>query len=141
MSIFGNIVSAIFKHGTPASTTAAVQTGAPAAKGTPTAAGTPASGKPLTREQVEEMIAKIAAEQDEDYNWKRSIVDLMKLLKLDSSLGARKELAKELGYSGDIDDSASMNVWLHKQVMTKIEANVAASGLPGDPFIKKPRSL
>jgi Domain of unknown function (DUF3597) len=112
MSIFGNIVSAIFKHGTPAGTTAAVQPGAPAAKGTPTAAGTPASGKPLTREQVEEMIAKIADEQDEDYNWKQSIVDLMKLLKLDSSLSVRKQLAKELGYEGKLTGSAEMNIWL-----------------------------
>jgi hypothetical protein len=120
MSIFGNIVSAIFKHGTPAGTTAAVQPGAPAAKGTPTAAGTPASGKPLTREQVEEMIAKIADEQDEDYNWKQSIVDLMKLLKLDSSLSARKQLAKELGYEGNLTGSAEMNIWLHEKVMTRL---------------------
>jgi hypothetical protein len=56
----------------------------------------------------------------EDYNWKQSIVDLMKLLKLDSSLGARKQLAQELGYKGALDGSAEMNVWLHQQVMTKL---------------------
>jgi hypothetical protein len=66
------------------------------------------------------MIEKTADAQDEDLNWEESIVDLMKLLKLDSSLGARKQLAKELGYTGALDGSAEMNVWLHKQVMTKL---------------------
>jgi hypothetical protein len=56
-------------------------------------------------------------------NWKTSIVDLMKLLGLDSSLAARKELAQELGYTGDTSDSATMNVWLHRQVMAKLAAN------------------
>jgi Domain of unknown function (DUF3597) len=124
MSIFGNIASAIFGHGSAAATTAAAgaatKPGAPAAKGTPTAAGTPATGHPLTREQVEDMIEKIADAQDEDYNWKQSIVDLMKLLKLDSGLSARKQLAKELGYKGELTGSAEMNVWLHKQVMQKL---------------------
>ncbi len=55
--------------------------------------------------------------------WRTSIVDLMKALDIDSSLTARKELAKELGYTGDTNDSASMNIWLHKQVMTKLAAN------------------
>ena len=59
----------------------------------------------------------------EKLDWKHSIVDLMKALDIDSSLGARKELAKELGYTGDTNDSASMNIWLHKQVMTKLAAN------------------
>ena len=74
----------------------------------------------MSREEVEAMIEKIADAQDEDLNWEESIVDLMKLLKLDSSLGARKQLAKELGYTGALDGSAEMNVWLHKQVMTKL---------------------
>jgi hypothetical protein len=56
-------------------------------------------------------------------DWKHSIVDLMKLLKLDSSLNARKELAKELGYTGKTDGSAEMNIWLHKQVVKKLEEN------------------
>lgn len=60
---------------------------------------------------------------DEDLDWRKSIVDLMKLLKIDSSLTARKSLAKELGYTGDMADSAKMNVWLHKQVMTKLAEN------------------
>jgi hypothetical protein len=55
-----------------------------------------------------------------EYNWKVSIVDLMKLLNLDSSLGARKQLAQELGYKGELNGSAEMNIWLHKQVMTKL---------------------
>ena len=68
----------------------------------------------------EELIKKNASEQHEDLNWRQSIVDLMKLFKLDSSLNARKELAKELGYTGALDGSAEMNVWLHRQVMTKL---------------------
>ena len=69
---------------------------------------------------VEAILQKLAAEQREDFDWKKSIVDLMKLLKLDSSLGARKQLAQELGYTGALDGSPEMNVWLHKQVMTKL---------------------
>ena len=109
MSIFGNIVSAIFGHGAVATTAAAGSAavpGVPAAKGTPTVAGPAATGDPMTRQQVEEMIEKVADAQDEEYNWKQSIVDLMKLLKLDSSLSARKQLAQELGYTGALDGSA-----------------------------------
>src|SRR5262249_10368811 len=79
-----------------------------------------AAAKPISKADVEAILAKLADEQDEDYDWKRSIVDLMKLLKLDSGLGARKQLAQELGYTGALDGSAEMNVWLHKQVMTKL---------------------
>ena len=79
-----------------------------------------AAATPISKTDVEAILAKLADEQDEDYDWKRSIVDLMKLLKLDSGLGARKELAQELGYSGALDGSAEMNVWLHKVVMTKL---------------------
>jgi hypothetical protein len=74
----------------------------------------------MSMAEVEAMIAKIADQQSEKLNWKQSIVDLMKLLKLDSSLAARKQLAQELGYSGALDGSAEMNVWLHNQVMTKL---------------------
>jgi len=66
------------------------------------------------------MIGKLAAAQHEKYNWQQSIVDLMKLLNLDSSLSSRKQLAQELGYTGALDGSAEMNIWLHKQVMTKL---------------------
>jgi Domain of unknown function (DUF3597) len=135
MSIFGNIVSAIFGKGAAPAGGAAVAPGtstatrpatapgpstAPAAKGTATADGVPATGKPMTRQEVEAMIKKIADAQGEDYNWKQSIVDLMKLLNLDSSLSARKQLAQELGYKGALDGSAEMNIWLHQQVMTKV---------------------
>jgi hypothetical protein len=122
MSIFGNIVSAIFGKGaTPGS--AAVTTAetiAPAQKGSTTASGGVASGKPMTRDEVDAMIKKIADGHKEKYNWNQSIVDLMKLLNLDSSLSARKQLAQELGYKGELNGSAEMNTWLHKQVMTKL---------------------
>jgi len=68
------------------------------------------------------MIAAIEAKRGVKYNWRQSIVDLMKLLDLDSSLAARKELAQELGYKGTLDGSAEMNTWLHKQVMAKLAA-------------------
>jgi hypothetical protein len=146
MSVFGSIVSAIFGSKHAASVTAAAGSSAPppsagSAKGTSapspstaTSTATPtgpsaapartstvsAAAKPISKADVETILAKLADEQDEDYDWKRSIVDLMKLLKLDSGLGARKQLAQELGYTGALDGSAEMNVWLHKQVMTKL---------------------
>jgi 3-oxoacyl-ACP reductase-like protein len=116
MSIFGNIVSAIFKHSsTPGTTAAAGSSAAPGSAAAPSAAGAP-----ISRADVEAIIAKLADAADEDFNWRQSIVDLMKLLKLDSSLTARKQLAQELGYTGALDGSADMNIWLHKQVMTKL---------------------
>ena len=69
------------------------------------------------------MLTKIAAQNKEKLDWRKSIVDLMKLLDLDSSLAARKQLAKELNYTGDTNDSASVNIWLHKQVMIKLAAS------------------
>jgi hypothetical protein len=91
----------------------------PATSASATPAGATAA-KPISKADVESILAKLADEQDEDLDWKTSIVDLMKLLKLDSSLGARKQLAQELGYTGALDGSAAMNVWLQKQVMTKL---------------------
>jgi hypothetical protein len=122
MSIFGSIASAIFGKGKTASATplAPSAPGKPASQGTATAGGAPATGKAMTPVEVEAMIKKIADAQSEKLDWQRSIVDLMKLLKLDSSLSARKQLAQELGYKGSLDGSAEMNVWLHKQVMTKL---------------------
>ena len=78
----------------------------------------PAPSAPV---DVEANLTELA--KGHDLNWRTSIVDLMKLLDLDSSLSARKELAHELGYSGDTADSASMNIWLHRQVMNKLAAN------------------
>ncbi len=63
---------------------------------------------------------RLAGQSKEHLDWRKSIVDLMKLLDLDSGLGARKQLAQELHYTGNINDTASMNVWLHQQVMTKL---------------------
>jgi hypothetical protein len=127
MSIFGSIASAIFGHKTPGATPLAPGTpGAPAApakpaaQGTATVGGAPATGKAMTQAEVEGMIKRIADGQSEKLDWQRSIVDLMKLLKLDSSLTARKQLAQELGYKGSLDGSAAMNIWLHEQVMIKL---------------------
>ena len=125
MSIFGNIVSAIFgsKHAagvTPAGGAAAAPPSSTATTKSAAAPAGSAPAKPISREDVEGILQKLAAEQREDLDWRRSIVDLMKLLKLDSGLGARKQLAQELGYTGALDGSSEMNVWLHRQVMTKL---------------------
>ena len=125
MSIFGNIVSAIFgsKHAAGVTTAGGTAGGAaaapPSSTATTTSAGS-ATAKPISKADVEGILQKVAAEQREDLDWRRSIVDLMKLLKLDSGLGARKQLAQELGYTGALDGSGEMNVWLHRQVMTKL---------------------
>ncbi|MCA1434717.1 DUF3597 domain-containing protein [Bradyrhizobium sp. BRP20] len=122
MSIFGKIISAIF-GGQPASAAlagGAASPGAPAGSASPSA---PAAA-PMAAVDVAAIVDKAAAaHKGEKLEWRTSIVDLMKALDIDSSLAARKDLAKELGYSGDMNDSASMNVWLHKQVMSKLAAN------------------
>ena len=123
MSIFGNIASAIFgapKGAAPPGGLAAASSSAASSAASGKEAPSAAAGKPMSRDQVEAMIEKIADEQDEHYNWDESIVDLMKVLKLDSSFTARKQLAQELGYRGKLDGSAEMNVWLHEQVMVKL---------------------
>jgi hypothetical protein len=115
MSIFGSIASAIFGH----SSTAA-KAGTPSATSAGSSAAPSATAKAMTKAEVNAMIEKLADAQDEEYDWEVSIVDLMKLLKLDSSLTARKQLAQELGYTGALNGSAEMNIWLHEQVMTKL---------------------
>jgi len=150
MSIFGKIMSAVFgssASATPAgaaptspkptspkptspTSASATPTGAkpaggaaaPAAGGGGTAAAAPAAA-PAKTVEVAPILDKAVAAKHEKLEWRTSIVDLMKALDIDSSLAARKELAKELGYTGDTNDSASMNVWLHKQVMAKLAAN------------------
>jgi hypothetical protein len=128
MSVLGDIVSAIFHH--------SAAPGAPAAGGPQS---TPASASPSTKApapapqappaphgssvDVAAVMNRLAAQSKEKLDWQKSIVDLMKLLNLDSSIGARKRLAQELHYSGDMNDSAAMNVWLHKQVMIKLAEN------------------
>jgi len=122
MSIFGKIMGAIFGQSaaaTPAGGAAAPAGGGTGA-GTASAAPSAASGQSV---DVAAIVDKAAAAKHEKLEWRTSIVDLMKALDIDSSLAARKELAKELGYTGDTNDSASMNVWLHKQVMAKLAAN------------------
>jgi hypothetical protein len=133
MSIFSSIMGKIFGHhdsaasspgqpAQPASATPAA--GAAAAPTTSTAASTPA--QPAASQQpvdVEAVLTQMQASHGEQLNWRTSIVDLMKLLGLDSSLAARKELASELHYSGNTEDSAAMNMWLHKQVMQKLAEN------------------
>ncbi len=135
MSIFSKIKSAIFgEHGplgsghfgTPKAETApAPQTTAAQPAPTPTAApAAPIPAAPVAPTapvDVESVLAGIAQRKGSDLNWRSSIVDLMKLLDLDSSLDNRKELATELGYSGAKDGSAEMNIWLHKAVMKELE--------------------
>src|SRR5262245_45236461 len=118
MSIFGKIMSAIFGSSAGA---APADGGAAAPAGGAPAGG--ASGSPAATVDVAPILDKAVASKGEKLAWRTSIVDLMKALDIDSSLTARKELAKELGYTGDTNDSASMNIWLHKQVMTKLAAN------------------
>ena len=119
MSIFGKIMSAIFGSHT-ASAAPAGGVSAPAGGGGAAAAPT---SYPAQSVDVAPILDKAVAAKHEKLEWRTSIVDLMKALDIDSSLAARKELAKELGYTGDTNDSASMNVWLHKQVMAKLAAN------------------
>jgi hypothetical protein len=122
MSIFGKIMGAIF--GSKAAATPA-SGGAPAG-GAPAGSAAAPSSAPVAPPQsvdVAAIVDKAAAAKGEKLEWRTSIVDLMKALDIDSSLSARKELAKELGYTGDSNDSASMNIWLHKQVMAKLAAN------------------
>jgi len=126
MSIFGKIMTAIF--GSAASATPA----AGGAAASPVSAPTPSSAPIAPPESVDvaAILDKAVAAKGEKLEWRTSIVDLMKALDIDSSFTARKELATELGYTGDSNDSASMNIWLHKQMMAKLAAN--GGKLPSD---------
>jgi hypothetical protein len=125
MSIFGNIMSAIFgKSEAKAAEPSAAPGAAPAqTTTTPTAGAAAPTGSSAAPVDVAAVLTDLAAKNKQKLNWRTSIVDLMKLLDLDSSLAARKQLAQELRYSGDTNDSASMNIWLHKQVMIKLAEN------------------
>jgi hypothetical protein len=127
MSIFGNIMSAIF--GSRAATATPLP---PSASGAPGGAASAPSGSTATAATVDvaAILDKAVAAQKEKLEWRTSIVDMMKALNLDSSLAARKELAKELKYTGDTNDSAKMNVWLHQQIMKNLAAN--GGKLPAD---------
>lgn len=105
---------------------AAIRQGVPVAQAVPNAPGAPGAapaGPALSSVDVEAVLNGLAAKHHEKLDWKHSIVDLMKLVGMDSSLAARKELAEDLHYTGDTKDSASMNIWLHKEVMKKLAEN------------------
>jgi Domain of unknown function (DUF3597) len=123
MSIFGDIVHKLFGKAKPDQPPPAAEpTPDPAAAqaATPDA---PAAPAPLTDVDVAAVMDQLVSESGQTLNWRTSIVDTMKALGVDSSLDHRKQLAQELKYSGDMNDSASMNIWLHKQVMQALAAN------------------
>jgi hypothetical protein len=124
MGILGNIMSSIF--GGSAATAPAPGSVKAAAGGAP-AAPTASQAAPVSPAKstvdVEAIMDGLARGSKQKLDWRKSIVDLMKLLDMDSSLTARKELASELHYTGDTNDSTKMNIWLHKQVMTKLAEN------------------
>ncbi len=125
MGIFDKIKNAIWGEAqaatpsaeAPASTPAATTAPAPSADSATSSA--PAGGNV----DVGAILDAAVKKSGQSLNWKSSIVDLMKALGLDSSLQHRKELAQELGYTGDTNDSATMNIWLHKQVIQKLKDN------------------
>lgn len=128
MNIFGQILAKIFPADHPAvKTQQAEPTSAnPAATTAPPATPVPAASstvRPMDPVDVADVLTALATVNPEPANWKTSIVDLMKLLGLNSDLSSRKQLASELGYKGDTSDTATMNVWLHKEVMAKLAAN------------------
>lgn len=123
MGILSDIFSKIFpnSHAAPSPTSpSAVPVQATPAT---SAAGVTSSPTAITEVDVEKLLSDLSQKSSEKLNWRTSIVDLMKLLNIDSSLSARKDLAKELNYTGDMNDSGSMNIWLHRQVMNKVAAN------------------
>lgn len=123
MSVFGDIMSAIFGRtasaATPESAAPTKSTQTPPIPGGPATAGS----SPQANVDVVAVLDALAKQKKQKLNWRKSIVDLMKLLDLDSSATARKHLADELHYQGDKKDSAKMNIWLHKQVMIKLAEN------------------
>jgi 3-oxoacyl-ACP reductase-like protein len=129
MGLLSNLMSKIFSHAataTPVSgSPSAAQPGAatPTAPAVQSAPAATAPAAPLQTVDIAAILNGLAAKNPEKLDWKRSIVDLMKLVGMDSSFGARKQLATELHYTGDPNDSAVMNVWLHKQVLIKLSEN------------------
>ncbi len=126
MGLFNNLMSKIFSHASSAvATVPGAQTQsatAPEQQTQAPAAPAPAVAPPPVVD-VTAILNDLAKENPEKLDWKRSIVDLMKLVGMDSSFAARKQLAAELHYSGDPNDSAAMNIWLHKEVMKKLAEN------------------
>ncbi len=128
MSILNTIMSKILGK-TPASATPSSASAAPAG-GAAAPGSAQGQAAPQGTVDVAAVLEGLKAQASQELNWKTSIVDLMKLLSMDSSLAARKELAKELHYSGDTSDTATMNIWLHKQIMAKLAEN--GGKLPDD---------
>ena len=133
MKLFNTLMSKIFGNtgSAGAAATTAAPTGAPASSfgssgadaSSSSSGGTATATAPAAGVDVNAVLNAMAAKNSEKLDWKRSIVDLMKLVGMDSSLQNRKELATELGYTGDKNDSATMNIWLHKQVLKKLAEN------------------
>jgi hypothetical protein len=120
LSILGNILGKIFKRRETATPTAAPAPTAAPTTTTTTFAPAPAAAQPV---DVDGILDFMNEQRDQKLNWRTSIVDLMKLTGMDSTLAERRELAGELGYTGDTSDTASMNIWLHKQVIQRIRDN------------------
>ena len=125
MSIFGKIWSKITGHAEAATAGTA---GSPRPAGGSNSASMPgvtssSSSMASAPVDVEAIMTDLESKSGHKSNWRHSIVDLMSLLGMDNSLAERKELAEELGYTGDMNDSATMNMWLHKQVMKQMAAN------------------
>ncbi len=129
MGIFSKIRGAIFGHPKakpaqqPTQTAQANRPAMPQIQPQSAPAQAQAQAQAQQPVDVEAVLSAIAEQKGQQLNWRSSIVDLMKLLDLDSSLDNRKELATELGYKGDKDGSAEMNIWLHKHVMAELEKN------------------
>src|SRR5262245_56017590 len=129
MALFSHLLSRIWGHADTAAPTAASTGGNSAAtpsSATPDAAPAAAPAAPASPAapvDVAAVLNGLAATHAERLDWQHSIVDLLKLVGLDSSLAARKELATDLGYTGELDGSAAMNLWLHKEVMKKLADN------------------
>ncbi len=124
MRIFGRIRDAIFGKKAEAAPAAPAAPAEPLPTAVEAPAPVPAAPPPpMDMVDVEAILTRMAAEKGQPLNWRTSIVDLMKLLGMDASLAERKELAQELGYTGALDGSAEMNIWLHKAVMKKLAEN------------------
>jgi hypothetical protein len=123
MSIFTRIKDAIFGHEPSAEAVAPKPAAAPKPVTTSGIPASPADAKWEREVDVEAVLESRSAASHQKLNWQTSIVDLMKLLDIDSSLENRRELARELGYTGSTDDTAAMNVWLHRRVMEELRKN------------------
>lgn len=123
MSILGKIFGRIRDNAGPSAAQAApVPAPAPAPQATAPAPQQAAPAAAIERVDMEKVLDEMAAKNPQKLNWRSSIVDLMKLVGMDSTLQERKELADEMGYTGDKSDSAAMNTWLHKKLMERLKA-------------------